>query len=68
MNYSELLQLAKGWGNFVSDRINIWRLQSTCQKERFVMQGAEHTGAIKTDKGLYLRKVSDFIQRTVYTL
>ena len=27
MNYSELLQLAKGWGNFVSDRINIWRLQ-----------------------------------------
>ena len=42
--------------------------KSTCQKERFVMQGAEHTGAIKTDKGLYLRKVSDFIQRTVYTL
>ena len=29
MNYSELLQLAKGWGNFVSDRINIWRLQCT---------------------------------------
>ena len=26
MNYSELLQLAKGWGNFVSDRINIGRL------------------------------------------
>ncbi|MBC5742966.1 hypothetical protein FMM74_005075 [Lachnospiraceae bacterium MD308] len=29
MNYSELLQLTKGWGNFVSDRINIWRLLST---------------------------------------
>ena len=29
MNYSELLQLAKGWGNFVSDRINIWRLPCT---------------------------------------
>ena len=28
MNYSELLQLAKGWGNFVSDRINIGRLLS----------------------------------------
>ena len=28
MNYSELLQLAKGWGNFVSNRINIWRLQN----------------------------------------
>lgn len=42
--------------------------KSTCQKECFVMQGAEHTGAIKTDKDLYLRKVSDFIQRTVYTL
>jgi len=27
VNYSELLQLAKGWGNFVSDRINIWRLR-----------------------------------------
>ena len=26
MNYSELLQLAKGWGNFLSDRIIIWRL------------------------------------------
>ena len=29
MNYSELLQLAKGWGNFVSDRINIGRLRIT---------------------------------------
>ncbi|GFO85842.1 hypothetical protein ANBU17_21890 [Anaerostipes butyraticus] len=27
VNYIELLQLAKGWGNFVSDRINIWRLR-----------------------------------------
>ena len=26
MNYSELLQLAKGWGNFISDRIIILRL------------------------------------------
>ena len=26
MNYSELLQLAKGWSNFISDRIIIWRL------------------------------------------
>ncbi len=26
MNYSELLQLAKGWGDFISDRIIIWRL------------------------------------------
>ena len=29
MNYSGLLQLTKGWGNFVSDRIHIWRLLST---------------------------------------
>ena len=28
MNYSELLQLAKGWGNFISDRIIIWRLRN----------------------------------------
>ncbi|MEY8413048.1 hypothetical protein AALB51_17660, partial [Lachnospiraceae bacterium 62-26] len=27
VNYRELLQLTKGWGNFISDRINIWRLQ-----------------------------------------
>ena len=27
MNYRELLQLTKGWGNFISDRINIWRLR-----------------------------------------
>ena len=27
MNYSELLQLAKGWGNFVSERINIGHLR-----------------------------------------
>ena len=26
MKYSELLQLAKSWGNFISDRIIIWRL------------------------------------------
>ena len=26
MNYSKLLQLAKGWGNFTVDRIIIWRL------------------------------------------
>ena len=31
MNYSELLQLAKGWGNFISDRIIIWRLRYTYQ-------------------------------------
>ncbi len=31
MNDSELLQLAKGWGNFVSDRINIWRLRKMQQ-------------------------------------
>ena len=30
VNYSELLQLAKGWGNFISDRIIIWRLLSFC--------------------------------------
>ena len=28
MNYSELLQLAKGWGNFIFYRSIIWRLPS----------------------------------------
>ncbi len=32
MNYSELLQLAKGWGNFISDRIIIWRLPNLIGK------------------------------------
>ena len=32
VNCRELLQLAKGWGNFISDRIIIWRLL-TIQKE-----------------------------------
>ena len=42
--------------------------KSTCQKERFIVQGAEHTGAIKKDRDLYLKTVSDFIQRTVYSI
>ena len=33
MNYSELLQLAKGWGNFISDRIIIWRLLPKYRKK-----------------------------------
>ena len=28
VNFSEWLQLAKSWGNFISDRIIIWRLQN----------------------------------------
>ena len=27
VNYSELLQLVKGWSNLVSNRIIIWRLR-----------------------------------------
>ena len=41
MNYSELLQLAKGWGNFVSDRINIWRL--------LLVYGNPNSGNVETD-------------------
>ena len=33
MNYSELLQLAKGWSNLVSNRIIIWRLLYLCEKD-----------------------------------
>ena len=31
VNYSELLQLVKGWSNLVSNRIIIWRLQQTAK-------------------------------------
>ncbi len=37
MNYSKLLQLAKGWGNFVSYRGIIWRLR----KPRLELAGAD---------------------------
>ena len=36
MNYSELLQLAKGWSNLVSNRIIIWRLRRTAGKSRIL--------------------------------
>ncbi|MFG6356407.1 MAG: hypothetical protein K1W26_06210, partial [Acetatifactor sp.] len=43
--YSELLQLAKGWGDFISDRIIIWRLHNECfspsDKKMFVHQKYE---------------------------
>ena len=32
MNYSELLQLAKGWSNFISDRRIIWRLHNNASE------------------------------------
>ena len=42
MNYSELLQLAKGWSNLVSNRIIIWRLQTTYEYRYFI-------SSLKTD-------------------
>nr|DAE17791.1 MAG TPA: hypothetical protein [Siphoviridae sp. ctoOf8] len=42
MNYSELLQLAKGWGNFISGRIIIWRLLSFWVKNRHSFLNALH--------------------------
>ena len=41
MNYSELLQLAKGWGNFISGRIIIWRLRI---KYAFYEEVADYIG------------------------
>ena len=37
MNYSELLQLAKGWGNFISDRIIIWRLPYIASRNDYLI-------------------------------
>ncbi len=37
MNYSELLQLVKGWSNLVSNRIIIWRLRSLGQVQQIKM-------------------------------
>ena len=68
MNYSELLQLAKGWSNFVSDRINILRLQRKWRMGRKVPQGIRpgrerpapsqmEKRAIRTDKGEVNRQI-----------
>lgn len=37
MNYSKLLQLAKGWGNFTVDRIIIWRLLYNSQFQKSIL-------------------------------
>ncbi len=70
MNYSELLQLAKGWGNFISDRIIIWRLPFTEEQMKQVFdtnlidfavshgfkveKGDRNTVHVKHSGGLYL--------------
>lgn len=48
MNYSELLQLAKGWGNFLSDRIIIWRLR--LRKQIFRLIRLEDCGNLSYQK------------------
>ena len=64
MNYSELLQLAKGWGNFVSDRINIWRLLSklpnlaALQTEYEKLQ--EQKEALRADYGKLKKQVKEY--------
>ena len=52
MNYSELLQLAKGWGNFVSDRINIGALTYHLRTESTFLRIA-----CKNEVGIILRFV-----------
>ena len=53
MNYGELLQLAKGRGNFVSDRIIIWRLRYK-----------NHINAIKEIfKSIYADKLLDELKK-----
>ena len=58
MNYSELLQLAKSWGNFISDRIIIWRLLT--KEER----AAEF---VKQVKNPYCFRVGDMVVKNVYS-
>ena len=55
MNYSELLQLAKSWGNFISDRIIIWRLHNIYNVR------TTHT----TDKDLFFWRVSQAYHKPI---
>ena len=60
MNYSELLQLAKGWGNFRSDRIIIWRLllvKSSNEGKMSKMNEKEHD--YKFEMGQRLREMHE---------
>ena len=54
MNYSELLQLAKGWSNLVSNRIIIWRLQSITEILTELQNEVEQFD--KADKYIYENK------------
>ena len=46
MNYSELLQLVKGWSNLVSNRIIIWRLRQSKAKTDNVL-GIKHRDLVE---------------------
>ena len=54
MNDSELLQLAKGWGNFVSNRTNIWRLPKPNQIELKIESGKEGENGYRKRAGRVL--------------
>lgn len=51
MNYSELLQLAKSWGNFISDRIIIWRLHIIQCSKREVAHALCHLYGLEDEEG-----------------
>jgi hypothetical protein len=67
VNYSELLQLAKGWGNFISDRIIIWRLQNSYYDkedgrylfEEFVKVQETHEVSFEADLELYIDNLDE---------
>ena len=60
MNYSELLQLAKGWGNSVYDRFNIWRLRMF--RNNYTPHSMRHTTATHMlEAGVPLIVVKNFL-------
>lgn len=68
MNYSELLQLAKGWGNFISDRIIIWRLHLNSRSDDnpalFVTLDAPHARLKISGVEIRLRRLGKKINLT----
>ena len=62
MNYSELLQLAKGWGNSVYDRFNIWRLLFT-KESLGVLKLEIMAQMLEKKKNLQSKRVRDGLRR-----
>ena len=67
MNYSELLQLAKGWGNFISGRIIIWRLLMNSFIDKITSNYLENTMSLLKGEYGFMCQYEDPNFQTVWS-